>query len=318
MIGGVYMRRTSLFLIPVFLFTALCSQKSDRKEEPPEQKESFPSSAAKTATGMLPPSSSMGETITMSPQMLQSIIDLPGPEGLERIAPPDEWPIPAGPKLSIITTRTEWGEWGATAYARYTVGDPIVIAVAGCRLEDFLTSCWIKLPSSIGWSKYQNFLRAIQSRFPPEPVYGLTDWFGRVSLSYGETGRIHVRVILERGYVGNRPLYFFSCLESDPKCIEIWNLSVELFWMPLKFRYPFLPELGDPLYNKWGWIDSKTPEGKAYLNRIPEIDEKDTRTYTWTEKDESAFQQWLKEKKSEGKPVGEGTQAVNSAPRSSP
>jgi len=99
--------------------------------------------------------------------------------------------------------------------------------------------------------------------------------------------------------------YAGVCKVSDPACLRLWEQFLEEFWLPLKTRYPWLPEPGSPEWDVWGYVSNKTPEGKRYRETSPVIDcllldigrmsahRECTPDYHWTEADERRLKERL-------------------------
>jgi hypothetical protein len=134
-------------------------------------------------------------------------------------------------------------------------------------------ACLLIMSPEVGWPKIRWLLGALsKAQLAPlaiDPTWG-------VALSpVNERDFIHFGLELRSASdYAPYPILKYAgvCKVSDPACLRLWEQFSEEFWLPLKTRYPWLPEPGAPEWGVWGYVSEKTPEGKRYRETSPVID----------------------------------------------
>jgi hypothetical protein len=296
-----------IFLLATGVVASACERRAGNSPPEPSQ----PPKVAATR-GIVP--GDFLEYVLMDRSVMERLINLPDPSLLPTILPPSDEPYPAGPGLMLEVTRPNHPRLSVLAVSQSPEGS-ILIDGGICKYRDVgeatpsYGACLLIVPKSLGWPRVQNFMNALREGYDPMPLAS-PDRGMPAGYSWGEPGKIFFSVQGIPGRTGLGPVYGVVCEERDEKCLRVWEVWAESFWMPLKYRYEFLPDLGDPIWGNVGAFGPTTSgsEFEAYFAGIPEILRDPKRpsgnfisgpSPYWTEEDERALSKQIAREKSE-------------------
>ncbi len=258
-------------------------------------------------------------------EVLKKIVQMKTPQELEDVRPPTKANKPL--LFSFGAARS----YGPNIWGSVDVSDDGSVAwySGGCRYlnvyppetpispenrnRPFMGQCLLSTSLNIGWEKVRRLAQAIlNSGFPALPLLSEPFNEGVPATKLPTRNRLIFTLGLAETFTFQERIawtYAIECSPGDPKCEAVWQVLEEEFWLPLKSRYPWLPEKGSPVYHPTGGMTSETSEGKHYEETSPLVichiypgtfrPRECEPDYHWTDEDEKKLMSLLAKRKSQ-------------------